>query len=85
MKTKKNHPKRVETPQQDLAAPWISMRTGLIVMTITSLVMAALTAWQVIPERGWLEGLLWGLLFGGLVWVIFLGNLLLNRFLRRKQ
>ncbi len=30
------------------------MRTGLIVMTITSLTMAALTAWQVIPQRGWL-------------------------------
>lgn len=60
------------------------MRTGLIVMTITSLAMAILTAWQVIPQRGWVEGLLWGLLFGGLVWAIFFGNLLINRFLRRK-
>lgn len=60
------------------------MRTGLIVMTVTSLAMTALTAWQVIPQRGWLEGLLWGLLFGGLVWAIFFGNLLINRLLRRK-
>lgn len=59
------------------------MRRGLIIMTITSIAMAVLTAWQVIPSKGWLEGVLWGLLFGGFVWAIFFGNILINKFLRR--
>lgn len=59
------------------------MRRGLIIMTITSIAMAVLTAWQVIPSKGWLEGILWGLLFGGMVWAIFFGNILINKFLRR--
>lgn len=59
------------------------MRRGLTIMTITSIAMAVLTAWQVIPSKGWLEGILWGLLFGGFVWAIFFGNILINKFLRR--
>lgn len=59
------------------------MRRGLIIMTITSIAMAILTASQVIPSRGWLEGILWGLLFGGFIWLIFFGNILINKFLRR--
>ena len=59
------------------------MRRGLIIMGITSIPMAVLTAWQVIPSRGWLEGILWGLLFGGFIWAIFFGNILINKILRR--
>lgn len=59
------------------------MRRGLIIMGITSIAMAVLTAWQVIPSRGWLEGILWGLLFGGFIWAIFFGNILINKILRR--
>lgn len=79
-------PKKKKTDQElkeRLNKPWISMRRGIIIMAFTSIAMAVLTAWQVIPSRGWLEGILWGLLFGGLIWVIFFGNILLNRFLRR--
>jgi thiol:disulfide interchange protein len=63
--------------------PWISMRSGMITMGITSLALAVFIAWQVIPSRGWLEGILWGLLFGALFWGIFFGNILLNKFLRK--
>lgn len=66
-----------------MAKPWISMRTGLKVVAVASILMAALTAWQVIPTKGWVEGILWGLLFGALIWGIFFGNILLNRLLRR--
>ncbi|GAB4487159.1 MAG: hypothetical protein Fur0016_18400 [Anaerolineales bacterium] len=83
MANKKSNLKKENKPQSDLSQPWISMRAGLIIITITSLVMAGLTAWQVIPERGWLEGSLWGLLFGGLIWGIFFGNILINKLLRR--
>ncbi len=83
MANKKSNPTKENKPPSDLSQPWISMRAGLIIITITSLIMAGLTAWQVIPERGWLEGSLWGLLFGGLIWAIFFGNLLINKLLRR--
>ena len=83
-KKKKNGQKsKQQDIQKSLSQPWISMRKGLIIMAFTSVAMAVLTAWQVIPSRGWLEGILWGLLFGALVWAIFFGNILINKFLRR--
>ena len=59
------------------------MRQGMIIMAITSVAMAVLTAWQVIPSKGWVEGILWGLLFGALIWAIFFGNILINRLLKK--
>jgi hypothetical protein len=79
-KSKKPKDRKEEKPS---VQPWISMRSGMITMAITSLVLAALIAWQVIPSRGWLEGILWGLLFGALIWAVFFGNILINRFLRK--
>jgi hypothetical protein len=80
----KNPKKRKQQKQEkSLNQPWIPMRKGLIIIAITSVAMAVLTAWQVIPSRGWVEGILWGLLFGALIWAIFFGNILINRFLRR--
>jgi hypothetical protein len=63
--------------------PWISMRSGTMIITFTSVGMAVLTASQVIPVKGWLEGILWGLLFGGMIWAIFFGMMFINRFLKR--
>ena len=63
--------------------PWVSMRTGIIIISITSLVMMVLTAIQTVPAKGWVEGLLWGVFFGALIWVIFFGMIFINRFLRR--
>jgi hypothetical protein len=82
-KSTKNQKKAKKKEPSLAAQPWISMRTGLKIVAGASIVMAVLTAWQVIPIRGWLEGILWGLLFGALIWGIFFGNLLLNRFLRK--
>ena len=59
------------------------MRGGLITMSLTSVALAVFMAWQVIPSRGWLEGILWGLLFGALLWAIFFGNILINRLLKK--
>ncbi len=59
------------------------MRSGIITVAVTSVILVVLIAWQVIPSRGWLEGILWGLLFGVLIWAIFFGNLLINKFLRK--
>ncbi len=59
------------------------MRGGMVTIAITSVALVVLIAWQVIPSRGWLEGILWGLLFGALIWAIFFGNLLVNKLLRK--
>ncbi len=80
---KKTKNKQDEELKKRLNKPWLSMRRGLIIMAFTSIAMAVLTASQVIPSRGWLEGILWGLLFGGFIWVIFYGNILINKLLRR--
>jgi hypothetical protein len=83
-KKKKNKQKPDEQAlEKSLNQPWISMRSGLKIITVTSIAMAVLTAWQVIPAKGWVEGILWGLLFGALIWAVFFGNILITRFLRR--
>lgn len=81
--SKNSKKKKEETPNTSVSQPWISMRSGIKIIAFTSIAMAVLTAWQVIPSKGWLEGILWGLLFGALIWAIFFGNILINRFLRK--
>jgi hypothetical protein len=80
---KKSKTRKEEKAKSPVVQPWISMRSGAKIIAFTSVAMAVLTAWQVIPSKGWLEGILWGLLFGVLIWAIFFGNILLNRFLRK--
>lgn len=85
----KKSAKQIEKPantnqkENSSSQPWLSMRTGIIVMAIVSLGMAALTAYNAIPSLGFWEGILWGLLFGGSLWLIFLIALLFHRFMRR--
>jgi hypothetical protein len=69
--------------EKSLHQPWISMGKGLKIIAGTSVAMAVLTAWQVVPSKGWVEGILWGLLFGALIWAVFFGNILIIRFFRR--
>lgn len=82
------------TPQADQPAPkkknanqsgqgWISMRTGMIAISIVSLGMFAWTAYQFIPALGIWEGILWAIIAGGSLWLIFLVMLLFHRFMRR--
>ena len=77
---KKTKEEKTEKPKPQ---PWISMRSGIKIIAFTSVVMAVLTASQVIPSKGWVEGILWGLLFGVLIWAIFFGNILINRLLHK--
>jgi fatty acid desaturase len=83
-KKKIKQKKKEQDIEKSLNQPWISMRSGLKIIVVTSIAMAVLTAWQVIPSKGWLQGILWGLLFGALIWAIFFGNILITRFLRRR-
>jgi sterol desaturase/sphingolipid hydroxylase (fatty acid hydroxylase superfamily) len=63
--------------------PWIKMRTGVILIAIISVFMAVATAWEAIPAKGLWEGILWGVIYGVFIWVIFFGFLFVNRNLRR--
>lgn len=66
-----------------MTEPWMRMRTGIIVIAITSVALGIFMAWQVAPSVGWLEAIGWGVLFGGAIWVIFYGGMLFNRFVQR--
>ena len=80
-KTKRS--KQVDQKSKPEAQPWISMRSGVIVIAITSVGLAVLTAIQAVPVLGWVEGLLWSVLFGALIWIIFFGMNFINRLFRR--
>jgi hypothetical protein len=73
-------------PNQEKAKPsdqgWISIRTGIIVIGVMSLAMTVWTGSTTIPALGFWEGLLWALITGGSLWLIFLIGLLFHRFLR---
>ena len=71
--------------RQKQSDAWISMRTGLTIVTVVSAGMAVLTAWMTIPAIGWLEGLLWSLGFGAAVWLVFIGFFYFNRVVRGKR
>ena len=81
-------PKNAKEPkapkeEKGLNQPSISKRTAFIILAIISAIIAVLTAWQLIPSKGWVEGILWGLLYGALVWAMFFGNILIKGFLRK--
>lgn len=64
-------PRKESAEPRPAAAPWISMKTGLRVITVASIIMAVLTAWQSIPTVGWGKGILWGVIFGAMLWAVF--------------
>jgi formate/nitrite transporter FocA (FNT family) len=71
--------------QQYLGYNWISMRTGLIVVTVISVGLTILIAKTTVPAIGWGEGLLWAIGFGVGIWVVFIGYYLFNRLVRNKR
>jgi hypothetical protein len=62
---------------------WIPMKTGLWVIAVASLAMGILVAWQAVPYNGLLQGLLYGALFAGMVWGVFLFSQFVFRALRK--
>ena len=92
--TKKSGNKSVKKAAKKAAAApelkgtaWIPYRSGIIIIAILSVVMAGLTIYQAIALAGKpvAEAVLWGLFYGGMLWVIFFGFILLNRFLGRNK
>jgi hypothetical protein len=77
--SKKN--KQIEQPTFN--AKWIPYQTGIMLIAVTSIGLAVFTAWQLIPALGWLEGSLYALLFGGMIWVVFFVMKVFYRFMQR--
>lgn len=77
--------KQDRAPAEVKSNAWIPYRTGIILIAILSIGMTALTVYQAVTESGMPFGqaLLTGLFFGGMLWVIFFGFILLNRLLGR--
>ncbi len=64
--------------------PWLKMKTGIYVVTAASILMAVLTTWQSIDGGvPVLESILYGLLFGAMVWIIFYFSQIFFRWLRQ--
>jgi len=78
--------KKSQTNQPDVFAtgqPWLSMKSAIIIMVIVSILLVILVTTQGSYEKPLTERLMWGLVFGGSIWIVFLLSLLINRFLRK--
>jgi hypothetical protein len=69
----------------ELSKSWLSMRNGIIIMSLVSIAFAGFVAWNYVESAGLFKAILIGLMFAGILWAIFIGNLYFNRFLRRKN
>jgi hypothetical protein len=91
-KTKKNKRKEARetkttaenTNKDDLNQSWISMRTGMRIITLISVALGLFTSYNM-RAGGWGEGLLWGLIIGGSIWLVFFLTYSLGRLLRRRS
>ncbi len=74
-------PVKEAAPQPE---PWLKMKTGIYVVTAASILMAVLTTWQSIDGGvPVLDSILYGLLFGALIWIIFYFSQIFFRWLRQ--
>ena len=54
--------------------PWIEKTRGLQVIGLAGLLLGVLVAYQIIRGSGdWGQGILWGLIFGGSVILVYFG------------
>lgn len=82
-KNKKQTPKKSQAPATN--EPWLSKRTGLIVISMISIALALFMIWQLQPVLGLGEALLWGLGFGVAIWGVFALALAFNRWVRGRK
>ncbi|MFZ3150935.1 MAG: hypothetical protein WA116_04540 [Anaerolineaceae bacterium] len=70
--TKKQTTKQPDKPF--VREPWIQKNRGLFTIAIVSVALAILVGYQIIKGSGtWGQAILWGLVFGGTVWLVFYG------------
>jgi hypothetical protein len=82
-RAKARHQNQAEVP--NLNEPWLSKRTGLIIMAVLSLGIAAFMAWNLAPSEGIFRAVLWGLGFAAAIWGIFGLSFAFNTWMRRRR
>jgi hypothetical protein len=91
-KTRKNKRKEARdakspaenTNKDDLNRSWISMRGGVRIITVISVALGLYTSYS-LRAGGLGESLLWGLIIGGSIWLVFFLVLSLNRVIKRRS
>lgn len=69
----KNKPRKQSTPAEP-RKPWLEMKSAVKILAVVSIVLAVIVAYQIIRGSGdWGQGILWGLIFGSSVWIVFFG------------
>ncbi len=72
--TSKNNKTAKPVNVAELRKPWLKMKSAQLVILIASVALAVVVAYQIIRGSGnWANGILWGLLFGGSIWLVFYG------------
>jgi hypothetical protein len=90
-KTRKNQLKSAQDTGQpvedvkisDLKQSWISMRSGVRIITVISVALGLFTSYSLQAEA-WSQRLLFGLIIGGSIWLVFFLVLYVNRLIGRK-
>ena len=83
---KGNGNQKQELNEAELRKPWIQKKTGRFVITILSIAMAIFVAVTIITESGdWGSGILYGVLFGGSIWLVFGGMNWFHSLFRPKE
>jgi multisubunit Na+/H+ antiporter MnhB subunit len=85
---KKRRKKRKQAQESQWAPgtePWLSKKTGYIVMGLVSLALAIFVTWTLSPGLGLGVALIWGLGFGIAMWGVFALALGFNRWIRGRR
>ena len=82
-KSSRSRDAKPEVPTRN--GPWLSKRTGLIIIAAASLGLAGYVFWQLLPSEGMIGALLWGLGAGASIWAIFGFSYLFNVQLRGRN
>jgi hypothetical protein len=73
-KSEKKKDKKESAANAPIRQPWIPRETGYTAITVVSVGMAVWTIWQTVAGGDTLwKGILWGLIFGASIWLVFFG------------
>jgi hypothetical protein len=78
-----NQTQEVEDKSTGKNQNWLSMSKGVRVITVMSLSLGLWTSYNTVRALGWAEGLMWGFIFGGSIWLVFFLAFYVNKFFRR--
>ena len=71
---------------RSLREPWLQKRSAIIAISVVSVALMALVAWNIIKGSGdWGQGLLWGFIFGASVWLVYYGMNLFHSLFKSKK